>query len=729
MLRSAVAGLILALALGLSESLAAQGINRMEFRDAPLRDILLALARSSGRSIVPDQTVSGNASFSFGQTDLKEALAAFLPSTGLYASEASGVITVSRIKLESDGEKLSVDAEAVPAPLLMAALARRAGLTLASDPLPDAALSLHCRDLPPSEAAALALSGIGGWRARQDGQALELRNMVSAGGRGSAGGWAGPFHREEDGSWSVDAPQARLSELAASLLDGEGREWALLMEGKAEVRGLAFSSRPFAEALSLLMERAGGDWAERDGIVYLFPLQRADLARSLRTNEIIRLRRVGAAEALSLLPAELSGSGLCRAERSANLVILSGSRSEIGPLRSFLEDLDRDLPGLKARVFTLSHLQAREAIALIPPRLCPIAPIAAPGGWSLVAWTDADGEALLKAFLSEVDRADPPLPLSLAHLRAEDLLANPPPSASKEELRASGRPDLVWYTGPASRRQAFLRDLAALDLPLPLLRYDILIVQTSARSGLEAGVDWTASMDGDDLAASGAQFGPEALPLGWALSASLGGLVNLGFDVVSALGAAFGARLQASLSESSSRVWADTSLTALAGQEARLQNTSTYRYVESGAVEGSPGVTREIASGIILSVTGSLSGSGEVVMSLNATISERAAGDAGAEASGPPETSERLVSAKFRVRPGQAIAITGLRLRKRQRIRSAAPILGSIPLLGLLFGSGTEREEESGMSIFILPRLVETDDGGSVKLAALWRAVRGREGL
>jgi type II secretory pathway component GspD/PulD (secretin) len=235
-------------------------------------------------------------------------------------------------------------------------------------------------------------------------------------------------------------------------------------------------------------------------------------------------------------------------------------------------------------------------------------------------------------------------------------------------------------------------------------------------------------MEGGDVQSLAEQFGQGALPLGWALSASLGGLLGLKFDVLSKLGAAFGARLQASLAESSSRVWADTSLTALSGQEARLQNTSTYRYVETAGQEGTAGVTREIASGIILSVAGTMTGSGDILVSLNATVSERAAGDSGPQASGPPETSERLVSAKFRARPGTPIAITGLSLRKEQRYRSRPPLLGGIPLLGALFGTAARRNEESSMSIFVLPRVLEDEEEGAACLGELWRAVRSSSG-
>jgi len=48
--------LVLSLLLVLSP-LAAQKIKRMEFRNQPIPDILLALAQSAGVSIIPDETV------------------------------------------------------------------------------------------------------------------------------------------------------------------------------------------------------------------------------------------------------------------------------------------------------------------------------------------------------------------------------------------------------------------------------------------------------------------------------------------------------------------------------------------------------------------------------------------------------------------------------------------------------------------------------------------------
>jgi hypothetical protein len=86
-------------------------------------------------------------------------------------------------------------------------------------------------------------------------------------------------------------------------------------------------------------------------------------------------------------------------------------------------------------------------MSLIPPRLCPLPPLAAPGGWSLVAWTDDAGEAALTSFLDEVDRSDPPLPVTLSHLRPRKSWQIPRPqprkrsSAPQAGPTCSGSPD------------------------------------------------------------------------------------------------------------------------------------------------------------------------------------------------------------------------------------------------------------------------------------------------
>ena len=69
---------VLLAALFLSIGVAgAQQIKEMEFKNQAIVDILLALAEMSGKSIVPDETVTGTASYYFNETDFETALKIF----------------------------------------------------------------------------------------------------------------------------------------------------------------------------------------------------------------------------------------------------------------------------------------------------------------------------------------------------------------------------------------------------------------------------------------------------------------------------------------------------------------------------------------------------------------------------------------------------------------------------------------------------------------------------
>ncbi len=78
--------LILAFVIGIASSLSAQFIESMEFQDKPITDILLALAEVSGKSIIPDETVQGRASYYFSRVDFDTALMVFLSTYNLYLS-------------------------------------------------------------------------------------------------------------------------------------------------------------------------------------------------------------------------------------------------------------------------------------------------------------------------------------------------------------------------------------------------------------------------------------------------------------------------------------------------------------------------------------------------------------------------------------------------------------------------------------------------------------------
>lgn len=76
---------------------------------------------------------------------------------------------------------------------------------------------------------------------------------------------------------------------------------------------------------------------------------------------------------------------------------------------------------------------------------------------------------------------------------------------------------------------------------------------------------------------------------------------------------------------------------------------------------------------------------------------------------GAPVISSREASTHLFVRDGRTAVLGGLIDRQTDRSRSGLPILSSLPLLGSLFGSRTDRDSNSELFLFLTPHLIEND--------------------
>jgi general secretion pathway protein D len=76
---------------------------------------------------------------------------------------------------------------------------------------------------------------------------------------------------------------------------------------------------------------------------------------------------------------------------------------------------------------------------------------------------------------------------------------------------------------------------------------------------------------------------------------------------------------------------------------------------------------------------------------------------------GAPVISSREASTHLFVRDGRTAVLGGLIDRQVDHTRSGLPVLSSLPVVGALFGSRTDREANSELFLFLTPHLIETD--------------------
>ena len=692
---------ILCASLGLLASAQEKRITRLEFRDIAMPDILLALGEAGQVSIVPDASVTGNASYFFSDMDFQSALRKFAAAFNLYINLRDGVYYVSKIDARYDEATglASLHAEDVQAGLVVRAFSKALGKTILHDDFPSRSVSIHAEGLPPASVLAILARSLPDFSLETADSYFYLRRAEPTTRTGGAAA-AKPKTIERKGNlYSLDADRSSFQDLVADLFNYEGKDYSFLLKSDAIVDGLKFRDRSFDEALSLILEQANADVALVGSTYYIFEIQRKDVLKKLKATVAIPVENISVNDIPALLPPDFASSGMLRFDKSTNIAYLSGSLEEIKPIQDFIRQIDIEPAGRSYVRFDLKQLKARDVLTALPSRFASLSPIALPDGSGFVALLSEATAADLRLFIDLVDRKSVSAPITLRFIKTEDLLKNLPPSALKENIIDGGNGSTIFFVGSEDKRRVFLEDLSFIDRPKAQIRYDILIVQYTIQDNLNiaSSVDVSPS-----TAANTSPF---------SVIAGLSSLLKLNFNIISELGYLFAVNLNTGLENDRAQVFADTTLYGTVGKDVKFQNTTTYRYLElattTTAGTTTTGTTREVSSGMILTLNSWVSGDGMITTDLAATFSDKLQGDTSSStsATSPPTTSERVLSTNVHTPSGVPIVIGGLRQRKTESAVSKPPIIGDIPLLGKAFQQRSEKLSDSEIVIYLVPYL------------------------
>lgn len=171
--------------------------------------------------------------------------------------------------------------------------------------------------------------------------------------------------------------------------------------------------------------------------------------------------------------------------------------------------------------------------------------------------------------------------------------------------------------------------------------------------------------------------------------------------------------LNAAETRSRSRILSAPSVIASDNVTANIQvGASIPTLASQGVVPGGTGggslfsnTIQNRNTGVILSVTPRINAGGWVTLTVNQEVSSP----------GPPPTpgiqspsiNIRAVDTQVTVRNGQTIALGGIISESKGNSRNRVPLLGSIPGLGLLFGSTSRTSERTELIALITPQVIE----------------------
>ncbi|MBP7831138.1 MAG: hypothetical protein KA248_14615 [Kiritimatiellae bacterium] len=261
--------------------------------------------------------------------------------------------------------------------------------------------------------------------------------------------------------------------------------------------------------------------------------------------------------------------------------------------------------------------------------------------------------------------------------------------------------------------------LAQLDQMPQQVLVEVLIAEVAVGNDLDFGVEW-ATIDvpksGRTTAIGRSRPGEtdeimdlvteQVFPQGMAIGVARGTYTDADGNIVPRI-----PFLMRALAQSRDvKILSNIPLWAQNNTEASLSVVDNIPVLKS-TIEGGSGTARDVIQnidrmdvGIKLKLTPHVNPEQEVLMQLNPSI--EAITDEGPEDMFAPTIAKREVSTTVTVPDKATVIISGLIREDEVRYVGKVPILGDIPLLGLLFRSQSTRKQRTNLLIFVTPHIV-----------------------
>jgi general secretion pathway protein D len=297
---------------------------------------------------------------------------------------------------------------------------------------------------------------------------------------------------------------------------------------------------------------------------------------------------------------------------------------------------------------------------------------------------------------------------------------------------------LIITAPPKAMRQ--LRDvIAQLDIQRAQVLVEAVIAEVSSDKQSQLGVDW-AIFNSDRIAAAGlfsvdpASLASAAVSGGSAAAAV--GLLGRGANIAGGVdggdnGTSFAVLLKALQGDGDTNILSTPTLVTLDNQEAKFsagqevpfltgQFSNTGVSSPSGVVNPFQTIERKDV-GLTLGVTPQVNVGDSIKLQIDLEVSSLASGVAGGA---NLITNKRQLTNTVNVENGQILVIGGLIDDQLTDSQSGFPILGKIPLLGVLFSSRTVTKTKRNLMLFIKPTVLRKRSDGDYYTRKKYDAVR-----
>lgn len=620
-------------------------IDGFEFIDKDVTEILYTVSMYRGIAISCDDTVSGRMSFRFAGTSFENAFDSFLKANRLYVTKKDGAWVVSRFKFKEENGIFFADAFDMKPSLIAEKLGEYFGCTVTYSQLGSNPVSLHVQINTSSK--------------RYAAQKI-LEALV----------------RQTGAEYVLDLPSADSED---SIVFHIRRELNNGKAGTVSGRIVIEANRDDKNLFDVDIQNA----AVGDSLEELFSKAKKEFVFSCDTQSFVKrlkFNRKDFNECLELICASCNldcteCDGICY----------------VVPLlekTNYVQDA-----GKVWKKHKFNYYSCTKAQNLLLQRFGQIPFIILEADNSILYFAKNKTHELIDEFSSSFDIKQNVKRIELRYIKTSDFLSALPPSVEQGQIVKSSRDNEFFFTGTDEQYEKLLEDIKTIDVSAKRIRYDLLVMQFQSTD--DFSFDSSLSMRRLEL---GDRNG---------IAASLGSVLDLNLDVVGAFGLKFASSLQTAINENRARVFADTTLHGVNGGTINFKNTNTYRYRDNNLdpETGKPvysGVTREIASGLTIDITGWVSGDGMITSKVTASVSRQGA-DLSSKTGNPPPTSEKTITTEVLGKSGEPVVLSGLLQNEQSLVEERMPFVSKIPILGWFFKSYKQTKENTEMVIYLVP--------------------------
>ena len=245
-----------------------------------------------------------------------------------------------------------------------------------------------------------------------------------------------------------------------------------------------------------------------------------------------------------------------------------------------------------------------------------------------------------------------------------------------------------------------------LDLKREQVLVEALIVEITLDDEESLGFDWNAIID-TGTGMSGVVSSNTGL---MAQSIQTGGLSGLTVGLLNGTIPSVWAILNANREKTNFKILSTPEIVTIDNQEAIITIGEQIPFLTSSRVDENNNVIstydyKDI--GIVLKLTPHINKNGYITMEINQQVKKLVEGSTILE---NPSVYNREITSKITVKNERTIVIGGLIRDDTVNIEQKVPLLGDIPLLGLLFRKDTKQRIRTNLMIFITPHIVTDDE-------------------